>query len=356
MWRRVESLRFEVVGLSGVSGEFRVEFPGAPVGSYLVRVSAIDTAGNRSVWLSVPVTVVADELAPVVDVVSPVSGAVVVDSVGVVASGVVSDDVGLDRVRVGLLSTEGAGWYVAPGRESRFEVVGLSGVSGEFRVEFPGAPVGSYLVRVSAIDTAGNRSVWLSVPVTVVADELAPVVDVVSPVSGAVVVDSVGVVASGVVSDDVGLDRVRVGLLSTEGAGWYVAPGRESRFEVVGLSGVSGEFRVEFPGAPVGSYLVRVSAIDTAGNRSRWVPVPVTVVSVADAPTGVSASSGGNASSTVSWSSPGNDGGAPITSYDVQREGADTRTDAASPLVWTGLSNGGSYRFRVARLQHRRLW
>ena len=193
-----------------------------------VQGSSESAAGNGawSPW-SAPVEIT-DVLAPVVDVVSPVSGAVVVDSVGVVASGVVSDDVGLDRVRVGLLSTEGAGWYVAPGRESRFEVVGLSGVSGEFRVEFPGAPVGSYLVRVSAIDTAGNRSVWLSVPVTVVADELAPVVDVVSPVSGAVVVDSVGVVASGVVSDDVGLDRVRVGLLSTEGAGWYVAPGRES--------------------------------------------------------------------------------------------------------------------------------
>ncbi len=66
------------------------------------------------------------------------------------------------------------------------------------------------------------------------------------------------------------------------------------------------------------------------------------------APTAVSAIAG-NASATVSFTAPANNGGAAITRYTVTSSpGGFTASGAASPINVTGLTNGTAYTFTVA--------
>lgn len=65
-----------------------------------------------------------------------------------------------------------------------------------------------------------------------------------------------------------------------------------------------------------------------------------------DAPTGVSATSGGNASTTVSWTAP-SDGGSTITSYTATSNAGQACSTTTSSCSITGLTNGVSYTFTV---------
>lgn len=68
---------------------------------------------------------------------------------------------------------------------------------------------------------------------------------------------------------------------------------------------------------------------------------------VADAPTAPVAS-GGDTQASVTFSAPGNTGGAPITQYyAVSNPGQITGNAASSPVTVTGLTNGTAYTFRV---------
>lgn len=80
-----------------------------------------------------------------------------------------------------------------------------------------------------------------------------------------------------------------------------------------------------------------------------------TVITAPGAPT-IGTATAGNASATVTWTAPGNDGGDPVTGYQVRVvNGAGTQVGAlraagpaATSLVVNGLSNGTAYRFQVA--------
>jgi len=76
-------------------------------------------------------------------------------------------------------------------------------------------------------------------------------------------------------------------------------------------------------------------------------PQIIIAITKPDAPTGVSATSGGNASTTVSWTAP-SDGGSAITSYTATSNAGQTCTSTtATTCSITGLTNGTPYTFTV---------
>jgi hypothetical protein len=75
-------------------------------------------------------------------------------------------------------------------------------------------------------------------------------------------------------------------------------------------------------------------------------PEVVVVITKPDAPTGIAATSGGNASSTVSWIAP-SDGGSVITAYTATSNAGHSCTSTTTSCVVTGLTNGTSYTFTV---------
>ncbi|MEZ5177986.1 MAG: fibronectin type III domain-containing protein [Acidimicrobiales bacterium] len=103
-------------------------------------------------------------------------------------------------------------------------------------------------------------------------------------------------------------------------------------------------------------YRFKVAAINASGTGSNsgysnWVTPRV--MYPPNAPTNVTATPG-NQQATVSWTTPTNDGGSPITGYQVTTmidgEGVAIQSFDASTTtrVMTGLTNGVIYQFRVA--------
>jgi uncharacterized repeat protein (TIGR02543 family) len=75
-------------------------------------------------------------------------------------------------------------------------------------------------------------------------------------------------------------------------------------------------------------------------------PQIIIAITKPDAPTGVSATSGENASTTVSWTAP-SDGGSAITSYTATSNTGQTCSSSTTSCSITGLTNGTPYTFTV---------
>jgi uncharacterized repeat protein (TIGR02543 family) len=75
-------------------------------------------------------------------------------------------------------------------------------------------------------------------------------------------------------------------------------------------------------------------------------PQIIIAITKPDAPTGVSATSGENATSTVSWTAP-SDGGSAITGYTATSNAGQTCSSATTSCSVTGLTNGTPYTFTV---------
>jgi hypothetical protein len=75
-------------------------------------------------------------------------------------------------------------------------------------------------------------------------------------------------------------------------------------------------------------------------------PQIIIAITKPDAPTGVSATSGGNASTTVSWTAP-SDGGSAITSYTATSNAGQTCTSTTTSCSVSGLADATSYTFTV---------
>jgi len=75
-------------------------------------------------------------------------------------------------------------------------------------------------------------------------------------------------------------------------------------------------------------------------------PQIIIAITKPDAPTGVSATSGGNATSTISWTAP-SDGGSAITSYTATSNAGQTCSSSTTSCSITDLTNGTAYTFTV---------
>ena len=96
------------------------------------------------------------------------------------------------------------------------------------------------------------------------------------------------------------------------------------------------------------TYDFAVSAYNKAGEGQRSPGVSVTPgLGNSSAPTGLSAIPG-NTQVALSWSTPDNDGGAPIDYYVIYRNGSDVKHVLGNSVNITGLENGRSYSFTVA--------
>ena len=103
------------------------------------------------------------------------------------------------------------------------------------------------------------------------------------------------------------------------------------------------------------TYTFQVRAVNDVGPGPLSAPsAPLTPLGPPDAP-GTPTGTRGNAQVTLTWTAPANNGGFPITGYDVEYRVAGTGVaagtvsfaSAATTQTITGLTNGTAYRFRV---------
>ena len=102
-----------------------------------------------------------------------------------------------------------------------------------------------------------------------------------------------------------------------------------------------------------GAYRFRVSAVNGVGTGDPSDTAVATPVGPPDVPIGLAVVAGDGAVG-LSWSAPGDDGGAAVTGYvvEVSADGGATWSASSSPsstaATVDGLVNGGAYRFRVS--------
>ncbi|MDR9857582.1 S-layer homology domain-containing protein [Paenibacillus sp. VCA1] len=95
------------------------------------------------------------------------------------------------------------------------------------------------------------------------------------------------------------------------------------------------------------TYYFAVKATNLGEDSPASLPVSATPVTTPAAPTNVKAVAG-NGEATITFTPPADNGGRPITGYEVTAQpGGMIVTGAASPITVTGLTNGASYTFTV---------
>jgi hypothetical protein len=206
-----------------------------------------------------------------------------------------------------------------------------------------------------ALRVVANFTDSLGVPESVTSNPTAPVSNVNDPAAGVPVIDDATPTQGGTltastagITDPDGVAGV------TFGFRWQQRLGAGAFTDIPGAA--AGTFT---PTAGQAGMTLRVIVFftDNLGATEQVTSAETAVVvGVPNAPV-IGLASRGNASATVRWTAPGNNGGSPITAYRVrvinvatnaQVGGLRTAGAAATSLVVTGLTNGTTYTFEVA--------
>jgi titin len=99
------------------------------------------------------------------------------------------------------------------------------------------------------------------------------------------------------------------------------------------------------------SYTYEIRAVNAKGNSGPSNSATATPCTEPDAPTGLTATTGGgNGQVVLTWTAPTDNGGSPITDYQISADGGvtwDTINSIATSFTIDGLTNGTSYDFAV---------
>jgi len=116
-----------------------------------------------------------------------------------------------------------------------------------------------------------------------------------------------------------------------------------------GFTGVGTSSPITVSGLTAGtSYTYTVTASNSYGSATSSASAALTAGTLPPTPTNVIANPLSISSASISFTSPTNTGGRPITSYTVVSSvGSITATGASSPITITGLSSNTSYTFQV---------
>lgn len=229
-------------------GAYEVTFERVAPGSYAVRITATDAAGNRAHLTSSPFDVV-DVTAPVLT-----GPSVSVHEKNFIAAVTARDDFGVSLVMADLVDPQG----------NQLDYLHAEDLDGDdvYEVPFPIANDGVYAVRFEAFDASGNAA-------EITTDYVEVDVDLDPPVlaDAAASADSSAVSASVTVTDEMGLQSVTADLLNKKGYS----------IDSANLDGVDDKFEVTFDELRDGAYTVRFTAVDLQGNRASLTTNFVTV-------------------------------------------------------------------------------
>lgn len=241
---------------------------GTETGTYTITVEASDEEGNTS-DKSVRVVVVnePDTDAPNIIIHNPVQGEELTTNEAVYIRSGVADRSRLDEVTVWIISPEGQEQlahtenpadYLNNGREAEIEkTVSLS----------TGVPApGTYIIMIRATDAAGNMAEE-SVSITArEVDTTAPTITVNSPNNGETFQREEEVYLDVIVEDDKELAEIHVKV--TLGNIITIQDETITEFDEKNYHQVEGITTIPHD-APTGTYLVIITATDTAGNQTR---------------------------------------------------------------------------------------
>jgi fibronectin type 3 domain-containing protein len=293
-------------------------------GVYALQAVAIDEAGNQSP-LSGALTVTVDSVPPTTALTAPAPGATVSGVVNVTANA--SDNVAMWKVAFQVdgvtMATDTAGPY-------------------SYSLDTTTLGNGSHTITALATDAAGNTA-SSSETVTVQNGGAtvpgAPTLNSAAPGNGSV---TLGWSAPG----------------SNGGAavsGYDVYRGSSSGSET--LLAMLGNVTVwtDTAAANGATYYYKLSAVNSVGEGSKSNELnasPSAPATVPGAPT-LNTAAAGNATVTLGWSAPSNNGGATITSYKVYRGTSSgnetflTTLGNVTSYTDTGLTNGSTYYYKV---------
>ncbi|BDZ65283.1 LamG-like jellyroll fold domain-containing protein [Agromyces mangrovi Wang et al. 2018] len=227
-------------------------------GVYTIRASVTDVAGNSK---TVTQKFTVDTTRPAVSIVAPAERRVTTPAnVGAVKLQV-SDANGLGRVAANLYNASNTTLLKALGSTPAATPIGANEWSGEWALP-TNLNAGVYTIRVSATDAAGNSS---TVTRQFTVDTVKPVVVVLKPTAGVEVKANKPGDVSLTALDAGGLQRIAVNLYNSSNTTLVKAVGSTPANSAIGSTAWVGKWALP-TGLAKGTYVIRVSATDIAGN------------------------------------------------------------------------------------------